>query len=137
MPAVDTEPTGGTDPRVAAFMAALQDYEHNGDPSALVERFAPDAELTRVGGSSRPRGEIAAFWQEYRAAFAAVSTTFTHVTGTADGYALEWASAATLTNQRPLSYRGVTVLDFDGETIRALRTYYDTAAFTPAPAPAH
>jgi ketosteroid isomerase-like protein len=41
-----------------------------------------------------------------------------------------------LTNGRPVEYRGVTVIEFDGDAITRLRTYYDSAAFVPLAASA-
>ena len=40
-----------------------------------------------------------------------------------------WTSDATLTDGRPLQYRGVTVIDLDGDKVSKLRTYYDSAQF--------
>ena len=47
-----------------------------------------------------------------------------------DRVALEWSSDATLTDGRPITYRGVTVIDLDGDKVGKLRTYYDSAQFT-------
>ena len=38
------------------------------------------------------------------------------------------------TDGRPLQYRGVTIVDLDGDMISKLCTYYDSAQFTTAPA---
>ena len=70
------------------------------------------------------------FWQEYRAQFDSISTTFYDVVEGDDRVALEWTSDATLTDGRPLQYRGVTIVDLDGDEISKLRTYYDSAQFT-------
>ena len=53
-----------------------------------------------------------------------------------DRFALEWTSEATLADGRPLQYRGVTVIDLDGEKITKLSTYYDSAQFAAVPAKA-
>jgi ketosteroid isomerase-like protein len=78
-----------------------------------------------------PRGErtdVTAFWREYREQFHQLSTTFVNAVESTDQVALEWTTTATLTDDRPLEYRGVTVIDLDGDAIVALRSYYHTAA---------
>ncbi len=59
---------------------------------------------------------------------------------TGDSVALEWAGDAVLAGGRPVTVRGVTVLDLtddgagDGTgAVTALRTYYDTAVFVTPP----
>ena len=50
----------------------------------------------------------------------------------ADGSAtLEWKSDGTLPDGKPISYRGVSLIDFDGDRVKRFRTYYDSAAFLP------
>lgn len=122
-----------TDRRARTFAAALRQFEQDADPAPLVELFAPDATATRLDARGE-RTDVTGFWTEYRAQFHELSTTFVHAVEGADQVALEWTTTATLTDDRPLDYRGVTVLDLDGDDIVALRTYYDTAAFTPVPA---
>ena len=61
-------------------------------------------------------------------------TTFSDVVEGGDRAALEWTSEGSLVDGRPLTYRGVTVVDFDGDTITRLSTYYDSAQFTATPA---
>ena len=60
----------------------------------------------------------------------------THAVQGDDACVLEWDSEARLTNGRPVEYRGVTVIEFEGDAITRLRTYYDSAAFVPIPASA-
>ena len=45
--------------------------------------------------------------------------------------ALEWKSDGALPDGKPVRYRGVSLIDFDGERVRRFRTYYDTAVFLP------
>lgn len=121
------------DPRVRSFVAALRGFEQSSDPADLVVLFADDATATRLDARGE-RTDVAEFWREYRAQFRELSTTFFDAIETDDQCALEWTSEATLTNGRPISYRGVTVLDLDSEKITRLRTYYDSAAFVAQPA---
>lgn len=116
------------DARGRVFVAALRRFEQSSDPTELAALFTEDATLMRLDGRGE-RGDPTAFWLEYRQQFHELSTTFSNVVAGPDQIALEWRSAATLTDDQPISYRGVTVLDLDGEKITGLRTYYDTAAF--------
>ena len=122
-----------TDHRARTFAAALQQFERDSDPAPLVGLFTEGATATRLDARGE-RTDVSAFWTEYRAQFHELTTTFLHAVEGADQVALEWTTEATLTDDRPLDYRGVTVIDLDGDRITALRTYYDTAAFTPIPA---
>lgn len=119
-----------TDGRARTFVAALRRFEQDSDPVPLVGLFADDATLTRLDARGE-RTDATAFWTEYRAQFHDLSTTFIDAVEGDDQVALEWTSTGTLTDDRPIDYRGVTVLDLSGDRISALRTYYDTAAFTP------
>jgi len=122
-----------SDPRARAFAAALRKFEQDSDPSGLVGLFAAGATAVRLDARGE-RDDIEAFWREYRGEFREVRTTFVNVVEGSDQFALEWTSEATLTNDRPISYRGVTVIDLDGDEIVRLRTYYDSAVFTAVPA---
>lgn len=122
-----------TDPRARTFVAALRRFEQDSDPAPLVELFADTATATRLDARGE-RTDVTAFWTEYRAQFHELSTTFVNAVEGADQVSLEWTTTATLTDDRPLDYRGATVIDLHGDDIVALRTYYDTAAFTPVPA---
>ncbi len=121
------------DPRVRAFVAELRRFEQSSDPTDLVALFADQATATRLDARGE-RTDVAAFWREYRAQFDRLSTTFFDAVEGSEQVALEWTSEGTLTDGRPISYRGVTVLDLDGEKIDRLRTYYDSAAFVAVPA---
>jgi ketosteroid isomerase-like protein len=119
-----------SDPRARTFVAALRRFEQDSDPAPLAGLFSDGATLTRLDARG-DRSDATAFWREYRDRFHELSTTFTNAVEGPDQVALEWTTTATLTDDHPLDYRGVTIIDLDGDDIVALRTYYDTAAFTP------
>ena len=125
-----------SDDRARKFADALQTFEKDGDAAAFAALFADDATTERLDARGNRRGEVEQFWQEYRAQFDSISTTFYDIVEGGDRFALEWISEATLTDGRPLSYRGTTIINLDGDTITQLRTYYDSAAFTAVPAEA-
>lgn len=119
-----------SDDRARRFVAELRRFEQDGDPGALAGLFAGDATVQRLDARGE-RTDVEAFWREYRGQFEELSTTFTDAVEGDDQVALEWTTAGTQPGGRPIHYRGVTVLDFKGDAVAALRTYYDTAAFTP------
>lgn len=113
------------------FVAALDDLHHHRDVGPLVDLFADDATLSKVGMPHQERGKqgARAFWQQYRDVFGSIDASFRH-TASGEGIAfLEWTSEGTLSNGDDFRYDGVSVLEARGETIDAFRTYYDTAAF--------
>ena len=103
-------------------------------PTPSTALFATDAATEGPGARGEHKGEVKQFWQEYRDQFTQISTTFHNVVEGDDRFALEWTSNGTLRDDRPIDYRGVTVIDLDGDTITRLRTYYDSAAFVLVPA---
>lgn len=128
--------TNISDDRARTFATGLQTFEKDGDAAAFAALFADDAVTQRFDARGERHGEVEQFWQEYHAQFQTISTTFYDVVEGDDRFALEWTSDATLTDGRPLQYRGVTVIDLDGEKITKLSTYYDSAQFAAIPAKA-
>jgi len=122
------------DERARAFADALKTFEQEKDVSVLTRLFADDATTLRLDGRGERKGEVAEFWQEYRGQFDDLQTTFYNVVEGSDQFALEWTSTGTLTDGRSIEYRGVTVIDLNGDTISKLRTYYDSAQFAAVPA---
>lgn len=121
--------TNISDDRARTFAAGLHELDKNGDAAAFAAQFTDDAVTQRFDARGERRGEVEQFWQEYRAQFQSISTTFYDVVEGGDRVALEWTSDATLADGRPLQYRGVTVVDFTGDKVSKLRTYYDSAQF--------
>ena len=121
--------TNISDDRARTFATGLQTFEKDGDAAAFAALFTDDAVTQRFDARGERSGEVEAFWQEYRAQFQSISTSFYDVVEGGDRFALEWTSEATLVDGRPLQYRGVTVIDLDGEKITKLSTYYDSAQF--------
>ena len=120
--------------RARKFAAGLHDLDKDGDAAAFAALFADDAVTQRFDARGERRGEVEQFWTEYRAQFQSITTTFYDVVEGGDRFALEWTSDATLSDGRPIQYRGVTVIDLDGDTITKLSTYYDSAQFAAIPA---
>lgn len=113
------------------FVQALHHLDEHGDAGPMVELTSEDAVLTKLDSHREARGRdgARAFWEEYRSVFATISTEFTHSLDGDGGSSLEWRSSSTLPDGADLEYRGVTVIDVDGEQVTGVRTYYDSAAF--------
>lgn len=113
------------------FMQTLQQTEQSGDATQLVELFADNAELANLALEEPLRGRDGAqqFWQSYLHQFAHIRSTFTHSFEAEGKAVLEWEAEGALRDGKPIRYRGVTLLDFDGERVRRFRSYYDSAAF--------
>lgn len=113
------------------FIQALQQTEQTGDAGQLVEMFADDAEVSNLSLPEPLRGRAGArqFWQGYLHQFDHIRSEFRDVSE-ADGKAvLEWRAKGALRGAPPIFYRGVTLLDIEGERVRRFRSYYDSAAF--------
>ncbi len=116
------------------FQSTLQQIEQSRDPAALAALFAPDAELLNLALTEPMKGEEGAkkFWANYLSAFEKIASKFHH-TLDADGSAvLEWVSEGVIAaTGQPFNYRGVSVIEHDGEKAHKFRTYYDSAVFLP------
>jgi len=110
------------------FMKALQDAENGHDPAGLVALFAAGAELGKAGAHG-PATDAAAFWADYLSAFETIRSRFTLVVEEGDRVVLEWVSEGQLAGGGPITYGGVSLVEWEGDTVRRFRTYYDTAAF--------
>ncbi|HEX8279951.1 MAG TPA: nuclear transport factor 2 family protein [Chthoniobacterales bacterium] len=111
----------------ARFKQALQETEKTGDPKRVASLFADGASLTNLGGDHG--NDATVFWQKYLEQFREIRSEFTGETVSERSAALEWKSRGSLTDGRPVDYRGVSIIEFDGDRVTSFRTYYDSAAF--------
>jgi ketosteroid isomerase-like protein len=116
------------------FEDALGELHRTGDAGQLAELFSDDATLTKAGLPHGERGKDGAttFWQQYRDVFGDIESSFSHRVVDEHIAYLEWTSKGTLRNGTDFAYDGISVLEADGDTIDAFRTYYDSAAFLTA-----
>ena len=116
------------------FKSTLQQIEQSRDPEALVALFGDDSELLNLALTEPMRGLEGArrFWSNYLSAFDSIRSTFHATTQTDKTAVLEWISEGTMaTTGQPFNYRGVSVVEHDGEKVHRFRTYYDSAVFLP------
>jgi limonene-1,2-epoxide hydrolase len=116
---------------VDRFVAALGDLHSTREVDPLVDLFAEDASLRKLGMPHEVQGKDGArtFWRQYRDVFGSIEASFHHVASSDQIAFLEWTSTGTLRNGSDFRYEGVSVLEASGQSIDSFRTYYDTAAF--------
>ena len=117
------------------FIRALRQCELNGDVAPMVDLFSERALICNPVLPHPFHGTEGAhsFWTEYRQAFREVHSHFTRVNGGGPIVSLEWTSEGITRNGRPVTYRGVSLLEFEANPMSELRitrfqAYYDTAA---------
>ncbi len=116
------------------FKSTLQQIEQSRDPGALAALFGPDAELLNLALTEPMKGEEGArkFWANYLSAFEKIQSTFHHTIDGDQAAVLEWVSEGVIAaTGQPFNYRGVSVIEHDGEKAHKFRTYYDSAVFLP------
>lgn len=115
------------------FREALQQTEQSNDPQPVAALFRAGAKLVNLGGDHTT--DARKFWANYLAQFSEIHSEFIGEVRSDQSAALEWKSAGKLPDGRPVEYRGVSLLDFDGEEVTSFRTYYDSAVFVRAETP--
>jgi len=117
--------------RTKRFIEGLLQLERSGDVSGFTQMFAGDAELSKLVHAQAYQGSegVNRFWQEYLATFEKIRSEFQSVVESGDLAVLEWTAEGSLPGGQPIHYRGVSILEWDGDSIRRFRTYYDSAAF--------
>ncbi len=114
------------------FADALRQLERTRDLDAFVQVFSDDVRLVRPEGRGDEQGQEGArrFWQAYLDTFDDIASTFSRVEQDGRLGELEWTGDGRLPSGRPISYRGVSLLQVDGDgKVTRFATYYDTAAF--------
>lgn len=125
--------TTTTSKMASHFMQTLQQIEKTGEVEPLVDLFADDAELINLTMLEPLKGKEGAhqFWHKYLSVFDRIHSEFTNVAESNSTSVLEWVSKGTLSTSEEITYRGVSVLEFDNGQVQRFRTYYDSAAFLP------
>ena len=111
------------------FAKALQQTEESRDPEPLLRLFSDDAELHNLAIAQQGLDGARRFWETYLAQFDRIRSEFTHLIETDSQAALVWTSTGALRDGQPITYRGVSILELDGDKVRRFETVYDSAAF--------
>jgi ketosteroid isomerase-like protein len=123
----------GSSSLMERFMQTLQQIESTKEVDPLVDLFSEDADLSNLAMHEPVQGKAAIrqFWQNYLSVFDSIHSRFTHTSEGESTITLEWISDGTLSSGEPFSYRGVSILETQGESVQHFRTYYDSAIFLP------
>ncbi len=112
------------------FMQALQTTEQSGDTAPLVALFAEGATLRNLTTQTWEGVDGArAFWDAYLGNFDGIRSEFSHHADDGHTGVMEWDATGALKGGQPIEYRGVSIIEHDGQKVQAFRTYYDSAAF--------
>ena len=117
------------------FADSLQRTEDTRDPEPLVRLFSEDAELHNLAISHQGLDGARQFWDTYLQQFKSIRSEFSHLIESDGQAALVWTSKGTLKDGHPITYRGVSVIEFDGDKVHRFETVYDSAAFLRTEAP--
>ncbi len=117
------------------FADALQRTEETRDPEHLVRLFAEDADLHNLAIGDQGKDGAHHFWQTYLDQFDDIRSEFSHLIEQDGQAALVWTSKGALKGGRPIAYRGVSIVEHDGDKVHRFETVYDSAAFLREKAP--
>jgi len=109
------------------FVEALKALEDGRDVEPLAALHGTEADISNPLVPHVHHGPEGArqFWSGYRATFDTVRSEFHHVEDGDDVSFLEWTSSGRSNQGRDFTYRGVSVVEWEGEQIHAFRTYFD------------
>lgn len=111
------------------FADALRRTEETRDPEPLVALFTEAAEARNLAMAEQGTEGLRRFWQTYLDQFDDIRSEFSHMIEQEGQAALVWTSEGALKGGHPIRYRGVSVIEFDGDRVGRFETVYDSAAF--------
>jgi ketosteroid isomerase-like protein len=107
--------------RTQGFIDALTTLERDRDVEPIATLFAAESEVGNIVSPRQFTGVEGAreFWQAYRATFGDMQSEFRNVIESDDRAALEWTTTGTSVQGDPVTYAGVSILEFaDGQISR-------------------
>jgi ketosteroid isomerase-like protein len=111
------------------FADALRRTEESGDPEPLVQLFAEGCELRNLALTEQGLEGARRFWQTYLAQFDRIRSEFSRLIEQDGQAALVWTSEGAMKGGHPIAYRGVSIIETQGDKVRRFETVYDSAAF--------
>ena len=109
------------------FMDALAALERDRDVEPLAKLFAAESEIGNLVSPRRFSGVEGAreFWQAYRATFGEMQSEFRNVIVGDGRAALEWTTSGVSAQGTPISYAGVSIIEFADGQISRFWAYFD------------
>lgn len=109
------------------FINALYALELENDVEPIAGLHAPDADISNPLVQHQHKGVDGArdFWRTYRDSFQTIKSEFHNIVAEDEVAILEWTSTGSMADGRPVSYRGVSVIEFGPDGIKNFRTYFD------------
>ncbi|CAN5690837.1 nuclear transport factor 2 family protein [soil metagenome] len=113
--------------RAKTFIDALHRLEEQSDVEPIASLYTGGADISNPVVQHAHTGQEGArdFWTAYRDTFDTIHSDFHHVLEEADTAVLEWTSRGRSAAGEEFFYRGVSVLEFEGDRIAAFRAYFD------------
>jgi hypothetical protein len=104
---------------------------HRGDgrPRAARPALRGGCELRNLALTEQGLEGARRFWQTYLAQFDRIRSEFSHLIEQDGQAALVWTSEGAMKGGHPITYRGVSIVEFQGDKVRRFETVYDSAAF--------
>lgn len=114
------------------FVKKLKQLEESHTPDPLLDLFTEQSKLMRLNSDEFYEGREGArsFWNEYLSLFKEIRSSFTNIIDAGNTAVLEWEAEGLFESGEPIRYRGISVVEFDGEKVRGFRSYYDSERFT-------
>ena len=111
-------------------MTALNTAEDTGKLDDLLALHAEDVTLRNMTTQTwKGKDGAREFWQRYLSDFSEIHSDFTHHADMDSFGVMEWNAKGQLKDGQKIDYRGVSLIETDGQKVKAFRTYYDSAAF--------
>ncbi|SDL68333.1 SnoaL-like domain-containing protein [Catalinimonas alkaloidigena] len=112
------------------FIEALQKLESDHDVDTIVSLFADDCEVGNLVSNEKFHGtdEARKFWTHYRETFGDVHSTFQNKIINDHTVALEWTTEGDNGKGQDVSYRGVSILETNGDKVVRFFAYFDPKA---------
>lgn len=113
--------------RTQRFIDALAALERDRDVERIAGLFTPESEVGNIVSPREFSGPEGArtFWAAYRETFGEVSSQFRNVIVSDGRAALEWTTTGTSAQGAPITYAGVSILEFADGQISRFWAYFD------------
>lgn len=112
---------------IGKFINALHKLEETGDPAEIAALYAENAEIVNVVSPKKFTGAEGArdFWTRYRETFGEMRSEFRNKIVNETSAALEWTTRGISKENHEITYSGVTILEFKGDTITRSCAYFN------------